>query len=43
MAALREFSGKSEGLKKECEGILISYALFPFISYFSVLYLSDFL
>jgi hypothetical protein len=42
MAALRESSGKSEGLK-ECKGILSSYALFPFISYFSILYLSDFL
>jgi hypothetical protein len=42
MAALWESSRKSEGLK-ECEGILSSYALFPFISYFSVLYLFDFL
>jgi 5'(3')-deoxyribonucleotidase len=43
MAALWESSGKSDSLNKECEGILSSYALFPFISYFSVLHLSDFL
>jgi hypothetical protein len=43
MAALRESSRKSKGLKKECEGIPSSYALFPFMSYFSILHLSDFL
>jgi tRNA(Met) C34 N-acetyltransferase TmcA len=43
MTALRESSGKSKGLKKECEDILSSYALFPFISFISVLHLSDFL
>jgi hypothetical protein len=42
MTALRESSGKSKGLK-ECEGMPSSYGLFPFISFFSVLYLSDFL
>jgi hypothetical protein len=42
MAALRESSRKSKGLK-ECEGIPSSYALFPFISYFSILHLSNFL
>jgi hypothetical protein len=30
MATLRESSGKSKGLKKECEGIPSSYALFSF-------------
>jgi hypothetical protein len=38
MDALRESSEKSNSLKKE-----FLYALFPFISYFSVLHLSDFL
>jgi hypothetical protein len=43
MVALQESFGKSDGLKKECEGIPSSYVLFPFISYSSILYLSDFL
>jgi hypothetical protein len=43
MVALWVSSRKSEGLKKECEGIPSSYALFSFISYFFVLHLSNFL
>jgi hypothetical protein len=44
MVALQESSRKFDSLKKECEGIPSSiFDLFSLISYFYVLYLSDFL